>query len=222
MKYITTSILLFATSANASSKNIVNDVTKMNPIVVTKILEPRTVEDIKNGIHSSTGPVSIGGGRFSMGGQTATENALQIDMRSFNKILSLDLKKKLIVVQAGVRWRDIQEYIDPHDLSIMIMQTYSNFTVGGSLSVNAHGRYVGGGPVINSVESIVLILADGREITASRLENQDLFFSAIGGYGGIGVISQVTLRLASNEKIRREVSVMSAKDYRNYFAKKNS
>ena len=39
-------------------------------------------------------------------------------------------------MQAGIRWCDIQEFVDPHDLSVKIMQTYANFTVGGSLSVN--------------------------------------------------------------------------------------
>lgn len=46
-------------------------------------------------------------------------------------------------MQAGIRWRDIQDYIDSHNLSLKIMQTYANFTVGGSLSVNVHGRYIG-------------------------------------------------------------------------------
>jgi len=32
-------------------------------------------------------------------------------------------------VQAGIKWRDIQDAIDPHDLSVKIMQSFSNFTV---------------------------------------------------------------------------------------------
>ena len=35
------------------------------------------------------------------------------------------------------------EAIDPYDLSVKIMQSYANFTVGGTLSVNAHGRRSG-------------------------------------------------------------------------------
>ena len=62
-------------------------------------------------------------------------------------------------MQAGIRWCDIQRFVDPHDLSVKIMQTYANFTVGGSLSVNVHGRYVGLGPLILSVRAIALVLA---------------------------------------------------------------
>lgn len=209
------SLALISTSLFGDS--VVNDITNLNPIKIKKELTPKTSEEIKAALKSADGPVSIGGGRYSMGGQTATENALQIDMRSFNKILNLDVQKKQITVQTGARWRDIQDEIDKHNLAIKIMQTYSNFTVGGSLSVNVHGRYVGEGPLIRSVESIKVILADGRELKASRTENPDIFFSAIGGYGGIGVITEATLNLAANEKIRRDIKELPIKDYKAHF-----
>lgn len=200
-----------------SAQTIVNDITNINPILVNEVITPTKTEEIKAAIKSHSGPISIGGGRYSMGGQTATENALQIDMRNFNKILNLDLKKKQITVQTGIRWRDIQEEIDKHDLSMKIMQSYSNFTVGGSLSVNCHGRYVGEGPLVRSVDSIKVVLADGREVTASRTKNKDIFFGAIGGYGAVGVITEATLNVTTNEKIRREVVELPVSDYKKYF-----
>src|SRR6202040_1992136 len=104
-------------------------------------------------------------------------------------------QQKTITVQAGTRWRQIQERIDSADLSVKIMQTYANFTVGGSLSVNAHGRYVGLGPLIRSVKSLQVVLADGSVWEASPMHNTDLFYGVIGGYGGLGVITEVTLDL---------------------------
>lgn len=214
---IVTFIILIVFSSQSYSGTVVNDVTNINPIAVNKVIAPKTSDEIKSVIKNSTGPISIGGGRFSMGGQTATENALHFDMRSFNKILDLDLKKKQITVQSGATWRDIQDAIDKHDLSIKIMQTYSNFTVGGSLSVNAHGRYIGEGPLIRSIESIKIILASGEEVLASPKINTELFFSAIGGYGGIGVITEATLNLVRNEKIKREIKKLPTNEYRSYF-----
>jgi FAD/FMN-containing dehydrogenase len=201
----------------SENRPVVNDVTQLNPIPVNRILEPNTVDDIKLAVRNHKGPISIGGGRFSMGGQTATENALQIDMRTLNRILKLDPVERKITVQAGIRWRDIQEEIDKHNLAIKIMQTYSNFTVGGSLSVNAHGRYIGEGPLVRSVDSIKIVLADGNEVTASPTVNKDIFFAAIGGYGGIGVITEATLNLVPNEKLSRETKQLKVKDYRKYF-----
>ena len=103
-----------------------------------------------------------------MGGQTAAPGALLIDMRHFDRILAFDPLAKTITVQTGIRWRQIQDRIDSANLSIKVMQSFANFTVGGSLSVNAHGRYVGFGPLIGSVRSIKIVLADGEVVEATR------------------------------------------------------
>lgn len=127
---------------------IVNDVSQLNPIRVHTIIEPTTTEEIVVALRDHRGPITIGGARHSMGGQIATEGALHIDMRQFDAIRNFSAAGKTITVQAGATWRQIQEVIDPADLSLRIMQSYANFTVGGSLSVNGHGRYVGLGPLI--------------------------------------------------------------------------
>jgi len=199
--------------------NIVNDVTRINPIAVAQIITPTTTEEIVAAVRTHKGPISVGGGRYSMGGQTATERALQIDMRRFNKILALSRENKTITVQAGARWRQIQDHIDPYDLSVMIMQTYSNFTVGGSLSVNVHGRYVGHGPLIHSVKSLRVVLPDGTLVDASPDNNREIFFGVIGGYGGLGVITEATLQLEDNVKVERLSEKMPIAGYKDYFFK---
>lgn len=196
-----------------------NDVTQINPIQVNQIIKPTTVNEIVSAIKNTTGPISIGGGKYSMGGQTAFENSLHIDMRLFKKIINIDTTKKQITVQAGIRWRDIQKVIDPLNLSIKIMQTYSNFTVGGAISVNCHGRYIGHGPIISSVLELKIITANGDIIIANRDVNQDVFNAAIGGYGGIGVIAEATLQLVDNVKVERFHQVMPIEDYKAYFDK---
>lgn len=197
---------------------VVNDITELNPIPMARVVAPRSIEEIVAAIKTSSGPISIGGGRFSMGGQTAIDNGLQLDMRDYDQVVAFDADKREIVVQSGMSWRELQEYVDPHSLSVKIMQTYANFSVGGSLSVNVHGRYIGHGPVISSVRAINLVLADGSVVPASREENAELFFAAIGGYGGIGVISEVTLSLAVNEKVARQTQTMPTAEYAEYFA----
>ena len=83
-----------------SSPAVVNDVTQLNPIVVSDIATPTTLEELVNLVAHRDGPISIGGGRFSMGGQTATENAVQIDMRQFDRVLAFSAPNKEITVQA--------------------------------------------------------------------------------------------------------------------------
>ena len=140
-------------------------------------------------------------------------------MRGMNRIINLNTEKLQITVQSGATWRKIQEAIDSKGLSLKIMQSFSNFTVGGSLSVNAHGRYVNEGPIIRSVESIKIVLADGSIMEASRTKNPDLFFGAIGGYGGIGVIVEATLNLTENTHVERTSKKMDVSQYKDYFFK---
>ena len=204
-------------SNESINKLIVNDITQLNPVTVKRIVKPITINEITSEITSTTGPISIGGGRYSQGGQTSYPDSLHFDMRSFNKVIDFDKDKKIITVQTGITWRDLQTFIDPYDLSVKIMQTYANFTVGGSLSVNVHGRYIGEGPLVHSVVSLKLILANGTVITASPLKNSDLFYGAIGGYGGIALIAEATLKLEPNVKVERITSTMKLGDYYDYF-----
>ncbi|MCB1211331.1 MAG: FAD-binding oxidoreductase, partial [Verrucomicrobiales bacterium] len=178
-----------------------------------------TIPALQDYLRTTSECVSIGGGRFSMGGQTASPGTTHLDLRGLNRVTEFSKSEKWIRVQAGIRWSDIQRYIDPHDLSVKIMQSYANFTVGGALSVNAHGRYMGLGPVVLSVRWIDLVLADGTLIRASRIENPFLFYAAIGGYSAIGVIVEVELDLTDNLAVECVSQKVPRSDYASFFAK---
>lgn len=202
------------------SDRCINDVTQINPLCVAKIIHPISTLELADSVKNSAGPISIGGGKYSMGGQTGYENSLHIDMRDMDSIIQIDTTKKEITVQAGIRWREIQKAIDPYNLSIKVMQTYSNFTVGGSISVNCHGRYIGYGPISSTVKNLKLVLADGSIINANHVENSDLFRAGIGGYGGIGIITEATLELVDNSKVKRQTEIIEATNYTSYFEEK--
>ena len=201
----------------ATSSKIVNDVTQVNPIEVGRIERPQSEAELVQLVRDSKEPLSIGGGRFSMGGQTASPGSLHVDMRSLNRVVGFWPEEKVIRVQAGIRWADIQKFVDPHDLSVSIMQTYANFTVGGSLSVNCHGRYVGQGPLILSVRALKVLLADGRLVETSPTREPELFSGCVGGYGGLGIIVEAELKLSDNVRIERTSIKLSTKDYLAYF-----
>ncbi len=196
---------------------IVNDVTQLNPVKVWAVATPISIAEVREALQRTSGPVSVGGGHFSMGGQTASPGSLHLDMRRMNKVLAFAPQERVIRVQAGIRWCDIQRFVDPHGLSVKIMQTYANFTVGGSLSVNVHGRYIGLGPLILSVRGIVLVLASGEVVRATPSENVELFHGAVGGYGALGVIVEAELELAENTRMERVQKKMPLGDYLGFF-----
>lgn len=201
-----------------SDERIVDDVTQLNPVIVARVEVPDTVDELQRIIREADGPVSIGGGRFSMGGQTASPHSLHIDMRGLNKVLAYHPAQRTIRVEAGVRWCDIQRHIDPEGLSVKIMQTYANFTVGGALSVNCHGRYVGLGPVILSVRSLDVVLAGGELVHCSPTERPELFFACVGCYNAVAVIATVELDLTENVAVERSHHKMRIGAYREHFA----
>lgn len=198
----------------------VEEVTRLYRVPVFAIARPRTIEEVREALARTNGPISIGGGHFSMGGQVASPGSLQLDMRAMNRVLELSLEKKTIRVEPGVRWCDIQRVVDPHGLSVKIMQSYANFTVGGSLSVNVHGRYVGLGPLVLSVRAIALVLADGTLVRASREENREIFFGAVGGYGALGVIVEAELELADNDRVEEVPVKVRTSGYADHFKNK--
>ena len=200
-----------------TSPRVITEVTGLYSTCVDEVYVPGTIEQLQNFLKSSDTPISIGGGRFSMGGHTALEGTAHIDLRGLNQIIEFDAEKRIIRVQSGIRWKEIQDYVNDYGLAVKIMQTYSNFTVGGSLSVNCHGRYVGLGPVILSVKSIDLMLHDGEIKTATPKKNKQLFYASIGGYGAIGIIVAAELELAENRSIERLQVKMPITEYPRYF-----
>ncbi len=196
---------------------IVEEVTGLYPTKVDAVFTPGTVEQLQVLVKQTDTPISIGGGRFSMGGQIASAESIHIDMRGLNRVLFLDVEKRVIRVQSGIRWRDIQHQIDQHDLAVKIMQTYSDFTVGGSISVNCHGRYIGLGPLILSIRSLLVMLHDGELVKTSPDEKPELFYSIVGCYGAIGIIVEAELDLVENTRVERRRQKVPAADYPEYF-----
>jgi FAD/FMN-containing dehydrogenase len=203
--------------AAAAPDLLIPNVTGLYPVKVAKAVAPTSTAEVASAVRSWPGKVGIGGGRYSMGGQVAITGGLHLDMRGMNKLVQLDPGSKVARVQAGMRWRDLQDILDPLGLAVKTMQSYANFTAGGTVSVNGHGRYVGNGPVGNSVRALQLVLADGSVVEATRALNYDLFRAAIGGYGAIGVITEVELDLAVNTRMERVVEPVALDAYPAYF-----
>lgn len=204
----------------AQTGPLVENITGLYPVRVAREARPATIDDVRRSLGEWPGTVSLGGARCSMGGQIALRDSLHVDLRELNRLVWLKPEQKIVRVQAGMRWRRLQDLIDPHGLSVRTMQTYANFTVGGSVSVNVHGRYVGHGPIVHSVRALQLVLADGQLVEASRTENPDLFRAAIGGYGALGVVTEVELELDENTRIERAVEHVPLAEYPNWFHEK--
>jgi FAD/FMN-containing dehydrogenase len=194
-----------------SPAGTINDASRLNETRVTNIWKiPEQPEAAEKQLavllqiaRTNHLKVSIAGARHSMGGHVIYPDGLVIDMLPFNR-MELDETNRILHVQAGARWREIIPFLNARGLSVEVMQSNDDFSVGGSLSVNCHGWQFNRPPIASTVESFRLMLADGKTVACSRHENQELFSLVLGGYGLFGIILDAELRVVPNEKYRIE------------------
>ena len=198
----------------------VNDSSCLDRTAIFGMVEVKSEGDIAralafaraHGLH-----VSIAGVRHSQGGQAFAPGALVLDMRKFNA-MSVDADTKVLTVQSGATWHDIQNYLHPR-FAVKAMQSTDIFTVGGSISVNAHGMDHTAGSVADTVRSMRVMLADGSIVTASRTENVDLFDHILGGYGLFGVVLDAKLDVVDNVIYESHRQIIATSDFSDAWAK---
>ncbi len=199
----------------------INDASHLNKTSVYGIVKIASVDDIRNALRFARDhklKVTASGQRHSMGGQSFVKDGVVLDMRGFNQV-RLDKEHKVLNVQTGATWKQVQPFLDAQGLSVKAMQSINIFTVGGTLSVNAHGMAHNPGPIASTVREFRIMLSNGEIKTASPTENSELFRSALGGYGLMGVILDVDLSVVDNEMYVWKTNYLDYKEFTDYYQK---
>ncbi len=207
----------------------INDASRLDETNVSKIwkipADEKAAEEQLAGIlqfaRTNQLKVSIAGARHSMGGHVIYPGGIVIDMLPFNR-MELDGTNLVLHVQAGARWSEVIQFLNARGLSVEVMQSNDDFSIGGSLSVNCHGWQFNRPPIDCTVLSFRLMLADGTIVKCSRMENQELFSLVLGGYGLFGIILDADLRVVPNEKYKIERFNVSSADYAKTLVEKTS
>lgn len=178
---------------------------------------PDTEQSLSELILSSTQPVDFGALEQVIGGRLHYADSLNVDLRHFNQVIDFDVHAKTITVQSGIQWKKLLEIVDQENLSFSVNPDFVEYTVLDALNANVQGRSMAAGPIINEVLSIRIMLSDGMVYEASPDKNPKLFYGAIGGFGGIGVIVQAKLQLQEDFALQRKVVRLGFNEYNNYF-----
>ena len=198
----------------AAGAQVINDVSCLNPTPVSGIVTVHTEDDIRQALAEARARgagISIAGVRHSQGGQAFASGNIVLDMRGFNAV-EVDIAQQTIRAQSGATWHDIQKQLHPR-FAVKAMQSTDLFTVGGSISVNAHGMDHRAGSVGRTVRSMRVMLPDGTVRTVSRSENEELFRLVVGGYGLFGVILDAEIEIARNVIYQSARELMSYADF---------
>ena len=187
----------------------VDDVSRMNATPVSRLFMVRNKEDVKHVLYLAREegvPVSMRGTKHSMGGHTIAENGFVMDMDRINH-MKYNKNSSSVTLGPGALWSNVVFYLNRFGMSPRTLQSYSTFSVGGSLSVNAHG-ITSDDSVQESVLSLTLIKWDGTEVVCAKGEKGEageLFSLALGGYGMFGVIVEVEMSVVPNVHLWSEM-----------------
>lgn len=157
-------------------------------------------------------PISIAGAKHSMGGHTMYPNGIVLNMRPYKK-MQIDTINNILTIGSGALWEDAINYLDKFDKSVAVMQAFSSFSIGGSISVNGHGWQKDSPPISSTIISFTLLNQNGKTLNCSRTENQELFSLVIGGYGLFGIILDIKLKVVDNEALRFKYIHLSPENY---------
>jgi FAD/FMN-containing dehydrogenase len=196
----------------------VNDVhARLNATRVARIVQPTSAAELQAAVQRAAREgrtVSIAGGRHAMGGQQFGRGTTLIDTTAMGGVLAFDAERGIVEAEAGIQWPELMGWLADaqHGVArpwgIVQKQTGADrLSLGGALSANVHGRGLRLRPIIQDVDSIVVVDPDGAQQVCSRSVNAELFSLVIGGYGLFGPISSVRLRLAPRRKLERVVEL---------------
>ncbi|CAK8544197.1 unnamed protein product [Lathyrus sativus] len=168
------------------------------------IVYPRSEEEVSKIVklcNSHKIPIVPYGGATSIEGHTLSPNGgVCIDMASMSKVKALHVDDMDVVVDPGIGWMELNEYLEPYGL-FFPLDPGPGASIGGMCATRCSGslavRY---GTMRDNVISLKVVLANGDIVkTASRARKSaagyDLTRLVIGSEGTLGVITEVTLRL---------------------------
>jgi FAD/FMN-containing dehydrogenase len=137
--------------------------------------------------------VAVRGGGHSWAGYSMCDGGLVIDLSGM-KEFHLDTQQRLVRAQPGLLGSELDAATQRVGLAMVL---------GGCGSVGIGGFTLGGGEgdlsgkfglSCDNLLSADVVLADGRSVTASALENADLFWALRGGGGNFGIVTSFLFR----------------------------
>ena len=140
--------------------------------------------------------VSIRGGGHNAGGLGICDDGLVIDLSRIRYTV-VDPKAKTVRVGGGCTWGDVDHATHAFGLAVPagILSTtgVGGLTLGGGLG-HLTRKF---GLTIDNLIAADMVLADGRFVTASKRQNEDLFWAIRGGGGNFGAVTSFVFKAHS-------------------------
>lgn len=137
--------------------------------------------------------VSVRGGAHNFAGNAVWPDALTIDLSGMARV-DVNPAERIVHCQGGALLADLDAATQEHGLAVP-SGTISHTGVGGLTLGGGFGWLTRDhGLSIDNLESVRMVLADGRIVDASARSHPDLFWAVRGGGGNFGVAAEFTFR----------------------------
>ena len=167
------------------------------------VLRAEQVADVIAGVNFARDnglDLSIRGGGHSAPGFGTNDGGLVIDMSPMRTV-RVDPRNKTARADAGATWGDFNHATHAFGLAttggIISTTGITGLTLGGGIGYLARGC----GLSIDNLISADVVTADGKFVTASEHENEDLFWGLRGGGGNFGVVTSLEFRLHEVDQV---------------------
>jgi decaprenylphospho-beta-D-ribofuranose 2-oxidase len=189
----------------------------MNRSALSYVYRPTTAEQIADVFtlaksHGKT--VAFRGTGCSYGDASMNSENIVLDMTRMNRIIDWDPETGLISVEPGVTIRQLWQYIIEDGWWPPVVSGTMFVTLGGAASMNIHGKNnFKAGPIGDHIREFEIITPAGETKTCTREQNQELFYSAIGGFGMFGAFTRITLQMKKVYSGQLKVEAFATKNF---------
>lgn len=184
----------------------------MRPRVVVLVESREDVVDTVRACHRHGVPfVARGSGTSLSGGSLPIEDGVVIAMNRLDRILKIDPRERVAVVEPGVVNLKISEAAAPYGLHYAPdPSSQSICTIGGNIAFNSGGAHcLKYGMTANHVLGMSAVLPDGEIVDLGRSSTEsvgpDLAGFFVGSEGLFGIALEITLRLLPRPAMYRTV-----------------
>ena len=140
--------------------------------------------------------VGLRGAGQSYGDAALNAEQIVLDCSRMTRILDWDPAGGRIRVEPGVTIRQLWQYVIGDGWWPAVVPGTMAVSIGGAAAMNIHGKNNWKvGPIGDHVEEVELLLPSGEIVRLSRSERPELFHAVVGGFGMLGCLVSVTLRL---------------------------
>jgi decaprenylphospho-beta-D-ribofuranose 2-oxidase len=165
--------------------------------VEATVYAPRSVDDLRRVLRTARDRqwrVTFRGGGCAFDTQSLNRDVV-VSLAALDRI-EVDARNATVTAEAGATWGEVVAATVPHGLVPYSLVTTRSATVAGTAASDCLSRFSPYcGKEGSHILSFELLTVDGRLLRCTREQNADVFFAAIGGFGYLGAITQVTYRL---------------------------